>query len=215
MKRTPKYPVVLFDFDGTLVNTGPGIVASMSHAAKEVGVELPLDETWRFIGPPLTVFTASLGYDEQKAKTLIGRFRAHYNSVGWKNSTPYDGIRELLTDLIAAGAKVYVCTSKPEVIAAMMMDFYSLPHHGVSGADEAIGRHDKAEIIRCAAERYGFLLDETTVMAGDAPRDITAGRECGISTVALGYGYGLGDELAAARADHFAASVPQLREILL
>ncbi len=215
MKNTPKYPVVLFDFDGTLVDTGPGIVASMSYAAKEVGVEVPLEETWRFIGPPLTVFAASLGYDDALSKALIGSFRAHYNSVGWKSSKPYGGIQELLRDLISAGAKGYVCTSKPESIASMMMDYYSLPILGVSGADESVGRHDKAEIIRRAAERFGFPLDETAVMVGDAPRDITAGRECGVSTIALGYGYGLAEELAAVRADHCAKSVAQLRGILL
>ncbi len=215
MKNTPKYPVVLFDFDGTLVDTGPGIVASMSYAAKEVGVEVPLEETWRFIGPPLTVFAASLGYDAALSKALIGSFRAHYNSVGWKSSKPYDGIQELLADLISAGAKGYVCTSKPEVIASMMMDYYSLPILGVSGADESVGRHDKAEIIRRAAERFGFPLNETAVMVGDAPRDVTAGRECGVSTIALGYGYGLTEELAAVHADHRAKNVAQLRGILL
>ncbi|MGI6151166.1 MAG: HAD hydrolase-like protein [Christensenellales bacterium] len=215
MKKTPKYSAVLFDFDGTLVNTGPGIVTSMAHAAKEMGVELPLEETWRFIGPPLTVFAASLGYDDAFSKKLIGEFRAHYNTIGWKNSQPYDGMRELLFDLMQAGAKVYVCTSKPETIASMMMDYYSLPCHGVCGSDEAAHRFDKADIIRVAAERYGFPLDPATVMVGDAPRDITAGRECGLSTISISYGYGLVDELAAARADHSAKSVSELRELLL
>ncbi|MGI6191994.1 MAG: HAD hydrolase-like protein [Christensenellales bacterium] len=213
--KTPKYPVVLLDFDGTLVNTGPGIVKSLTHAAKETGVELPLHETWRFIGPPLVAFTASMGFDEELSTRLISTFRAHYNTEGWKSSEPYEGMRELLTDLIKFGAKVYVCTSKPERIASMMMDYYALPCHGVCGADEALGRFDKADVIRVAAERYGFPLDSTTVMVGDAPRDITAGKECGLSTISLGYGYGLAHELAEAAADQSANSVSELRELLL
>lgn len=212
--KTPKYPVVLFDFDGTLVNTGPGIVESLTHAAKETGVTLPLHETWRFIGPPLSVFARSMGFDDDFSKKLIGIFRAHYNTIGWKSSEPYAGMRELLTELIQSGAKVYVATSKPEHIAAMMMEHYNLPCHGVCGADESTGRVDKADIIRLASERYGFALDPSTVMVGDAPRDITAGQECGISTIALGYGYGLKEELAAAKADLSANSVAELRELL-
>ena len=213
--KTPRYPAVLFDFDGTLVDTGAGIVTSLAHAAEVMGVELPLHETWRFIGPPLVSFAASMGFEQEFAKKFIATFRAHYNTVGWRNSEPYPGMRELLTELIQSGAKVYVATSKPEHVAAMMMDHFNLPCHGVCGADEALGRFDKADIIRLAAERYGFALDESAVMVGDAPRDITAGKECGLSTIALNYGYGLKEELAAAQADHTANSVAELKDLLL
>lgn len=215
MKSANKFGVVLFDFDGTVVDTGPGIVASMTKIDKELNLGLPISDTWRYIGPPLTAFAASLGFDEEKSSRFIRAFRAYYNTQGWKQSEPYPGIRQLLADLIDSGAKAYVCTSKPETIASMMMDYYALPNSGVCGSDEALGRFDKAEIIQYAALRHGFPLSPATVMVGDAPRDVTAGRECGLSTVAVRYGYGRREDLDEADAGAYAGSVSALRELLL
>lgn len=211
-----QYDSVLLDFDGTMVDTGPGIVSALGMAAREKNIEAPLEKTWLFIGPPIHTFArGTLGLGEEEAVELVKGFRRYYNSEEWKKSRPYDGIREMLKKLKDAGKMVYVCTSKPEEIARMMLRHFDLPVDDVCGANDATNLRDKGDIIRFGAQRFGFALDHSTVMVGDAPRDITAGHECGTATVAVYYGYGVPEELRAAKATHEVDSVAELTALLL
>ena len=97
----------------------------------------------------------------------------------------------------------------------MMLRHFDLPVDDVCGANDATNLRDKGDIIRFGAQRFGFALDHSTVMVGDAPRDITAGHECGTATVAVYYGYGVPEELRAAKATHEVDSVAELTALLL
>lgn len=212
------YEWILLDFDGTMVDTGKGIVSALKMATEEQGIlDAPLEKTWLFIGPPIHSFArGALKLDEENAVALVKKFRKYYNSTEWKKSEPYAGMRALLDELHAAGKKIFVCTSKPEEIARMMLEYFDLPVDDVCGANDAKNLRDKGDIIRLGSERFGFPVnDARTVMVGDAPRDILAGQECGVETVAVYYGYGVPEELKAAHATHEVDSVAQLRAVLL
>lgn len=211
-----EYTSVLLDFDGTMVDTGKGIVSAILLSAKDEGVTAPVEKTWLFIGPPIYTFArGTMNMDEEQAVRFVKGFRKYYNSEEWKKSEPYAGIRALLDKLKAAGKKVFVCTSKPEEIARMMLDYFDMPVDDVCGANDAKNLRDKGDIIRLGAERFGFALDSSTVMVGDAPRDITAAHECGVDSVAVYYGYGVPEELKAVKATHEVYSVEELTALLL
>ena len=209
------YRTVLFDFDGTMMDTGKGITASMAYASETKGIPLPLHETWRYIGPPFKEFLASVGVSPEDAVEMIRLYRSKYFESGYRLTTEYPGMFALLDELQQKGIPAYICTSKPETITRKMVDELHITVRGLVGADDAENRHDKGDIIRVCAERYGFDLDRTTVMIGDAPRDIIGGKDCGVSTIGVLYGYGKKEEMAAAGADKYVDTVAQLRAVLL
>ncbi len=209
------YRTVLFDFDGTLMDTGKGITASMAYASKTKGIPLALEQTWRYIGPPFKDFLAEEGVAPEDAADMIRLYRSRYFTEGWKLSTPYPGMFELLDALEAAGIPAYICTSKPETITAKMVEELKINVRGYVGADDAENRHKKEDIIRLCAARYGFALDSSAVMIGDAPRDISGGKLCGVSTIGALYGYGRPEEMLAQHANAYVCSVAELSALLL
>ena len=104
--------LVLFDLDGTLTDSAPGIVASFCHALAQVGMPAPDgDIAARIVGPPMHHTMGALGLGGPGDPAMLA-YRAHYTSEGWSMNTPFDGIAELLADLRAAGVRLAVATSK-------------------------------------------------------------------------------------------------------
>ena len=120
---------IFFDLDGTLTDSGPGIIHSVLYALERMGRPEPDVEKVRrtFIGPPLTVSFHSLyGYTPQQCQQAIAYFREDYNHKGIYNNRPYDGIPELLHDLKAAGKTLAVATSKPYQLAERVLEHFDL-----------------------------------------------------------------------------------------
>jgi phosphoglycolate phosphatase len=209
---------VLFDLDGTLVDSRPGIVAGLRHAMRQLGHELsadgPLD--WA-IGPPLWDVMARLlePFGDAEVDRAVALYREWYGSVGLFDALPYPGVPEVLDGLVASGRALFVCTSKRTPYAHRVLEHLALAgrFRSVYGA-EPHGRFDrKAELVRHILEAE-YLVRAETVLVGDREHDVAAARANGLRVVAVTYGYGSREELAAAGADLFCDDLARLPGLL-
>ena len=209
---------VFFDLDGTLTDSAPGIINSVAFALEKMGVPpMSREEMAYFVGPELTeAFGEKLGFDRETALVAIGHFRTYFTDRGmWENS-PYPGVKEMLSRLCEAGFVLRVATSKPTVFARRILErFELLPYFArVDGAplDESQSG-DKGTVL--AASLQDCPAPNGALMVGDRKYDVLAGKKNGLLTVAVTYGYGSPEELAACRPDYTVPSVAALEALLL
>ncbi len=213
-----KQQFVFFDLDGTLTESGPGIVRSVRHALRQFGIDEPDDaKLRRFIGPPLVYsFSTFYGFSDDDARKAMAAYRDYYGVHGIFDNGVYAGIPELLASLKAAGKTLCVATGKPEKYMYPILERYGLRGYFsyCGGSDEAETRADKATVIRYVLDASGAHPDDV-IMVGDRHHDIDGARANGVQSVGVLYGYGSREELAEAGADYIAESVPALRDVLL
>ncbi len=210
---------LLFDLDGTLTDPALGITRSAQFALRRFGIDEPdLTRLHRFIGPPLLdSFRDFYGMTDEQAQEALAAYREYYAVTGIYENEVYDGIPELLRDARRAGYRVMMATSKPEMYACRLMQHFGLSKYFncIAGADMAETRADKAEVIRYGMARVGLTDPAEAVMIGDRRFDVEGGRAMHMRTVGVLYGYGDRPELTAAGADAIAATVADLRRLLL
>lgn len=204
--------VVLFDLDGTLIDPARGLIASVQSALAALGAPVPpADALAYFIGPPLRwSFPQALG-DESRVEEAIALYRAAYAGGLMFEANVYDGVRETLAALLADGARLMVCTSKPHPYARRLLAHFDLLDcfERVYGA-ELDGRFDdKVELMAhlVAQER---LAPERAVMIGDRLFDIRAAKASGLAAIGALWGYGDAAELRDHGADALCASAAEL-----
>jgi len=207
------YDVVLFDLDGTLTRSHPGIVASARHTLDAMGVDYEGRDLTLFVGPPLYESFRSLGLDDAAAREAIRVFRAKYEVDGWADATVFPGVPSLLRSLKARGAFLGVVTAKPTVQAERVLKGFHLWKY----FDRVTSTHlkddhcDKAELIRCALpEKYSRAC-----MVGDRMFDMAGAVGAGVDGIGALYGYGTREELVSSGAAAVAESVEALTELLL
>ena len=198
----PARPVWLFDLDGTLSDSAPGIHASMRAAFLDLGLAPLTPATERaMIGPP---FRDSLPpfIGEVDVEDVIARYRHHYAGGGIFDTTVYPGIPAVLDALSAMDARIALATSKAEVFAPAILAHLGLAAHFevVCGDDPDAGRATKAAVIGEALRRLGRPDPSGVVMVGDRSHDVHGAAAHGIPTLGAGWGYGGPGELAAAGA---------------
>lgn len=191
---------VLFDLDGTLVDTGEGILTSIRHAFDVLGYTgMDEKEMQCFIGPPLKeAFIAHCGFSEEKASETVKIFREHYARVGKNICEPYEGIRECLSRLQAAGLLLFVATSKPTVFAKDILDRFDLSKYfcDVVGSNLDNTRSKKSEVISYILDTHEITALDETVMIGDKAQDLIGAKQCGLSGLGVTYGFGSVEELS-------------------
>ena len=213
---------VLFDLDGTLTDSRPGILACFRFAfarLAETGgpsVSLPADEDLRFIvGPPLRQSFARFA-DAAFNEPLMGYYLERYQPIGAFENRVYDGVTEAL-DLIAAdGVRLHVATSKNERDARAILDHFGLSarFQSINGARLDGARGDKRELIGDILAAHG-LRPETAAMIGDREFDMIGAKALGVAAIGALWGYGGREELLAAQADALAATPQEAAEIAL
>ena len=116
--------LVLFDLDGTLIDSEPGITACLAHAFERIGAELPARDVLRsWIGPPFRqTFPSVLGDDEARIVAAIDHYRDRFEDVGWTEHAIYEGIPELIASIAGRGDALAVVTTKPESQARLIYD---------------------------------------------------------------------------------------------
>ena len=113
---------IFFDLDGTLTDSGEGIINSVVMTLERYGLPVPSHEVLReFVGPPLDQSFVKHGVPADKALEAVEVFRSRYNTVGVYENYPYPGVRELLESLQAQGHRLFVATSKPETTAILVL----------------------------------------------------------------------------------------------
>ena len=147
--------ILLFDLDGTLTDSGPGIMHAAQTALDSFGITGLSEQALRqFVGPPL-VESFAVYLSQADVQTAIDRFRAYYRETGWLENEPYPGVRECLRALRAAGKRMYVATSKLESMARQVLTHFDLMQYfdGVCGGiadDPEAGK--KANVARRDAQ---------------------------------------------------------------
>ena len=210
------WDVLLFDLDGTLTDSGPGIMHAAETALASFGITGLCEWELRyFVGPPLVEsFAAYL--PQAEVQTAIDRFRAYYRETGWLENEPYPGVRECLQALRAAGKRMYVATSKLESMARQVLAHFNLLRYFVCGglaSDPEAGK--KVSVVRRALREAGCTEPSRAILSGDREYDIYGGHAAGVKTAGVLYGYGSREELEAAGADYLAQTPEALLALLL
>ena len=156
-----KITTVLFDLDGTLTDSGPGIMNSVKYALEKVGEPTPdVDELRKFIGPPLKgQFMEHCGIDEEKAAEMVTLYREYFTVTGIFENSVYDGVEEMLKTLKQAGIKIAMATSKPEKFAKIIADHFGLAQYFdvIGGACMDETRTEKQD-VRAESDRCSVWI---------------------------------------------------------
>jgi phosphoglycolate phosphatase len=209
--------LVLFDLDGTLVDSAPGIHSSVRHAARELGLPEPTPEQLRaMVGPPLQDgFALVLGVPPDDVPRAVAAYRAHYSAGALLDATVYPGVPELLAALADAGATLAVATSKPEPFAVRLLAHAGLlpSFTSVHGAtfDGTVRHKDQVVAAALAAHPGG----ERPVLVGDRAHDVFGAAAHGLPCIGAGWGPAPPGELADAGAAVVAATPGDVRTALL
>ncbi len=212
--------LVLFDLDGTLTDSAPGIVRCVQYALEKMGRPVPeFRELTCFVGPPLLEqFMSYGGFTREEAEEAVRFYRERYSGRGIFENTVYPGIRELLELLDRRGIRLGVASSKPEFYVNQILEHFGLRQYldPVAGSELDGRRTDKAEVIEEALSRAGYGQHrERVIMCGDRCYDAEGAGEHGLRFVGVSYGYGSREELLAAGAEQIAETVEELGQILL
>ena len=201
---------LLFDLDGTLTDSRPGILACIRHALEQAGLESPSEkDLQRYIGPPLSHSFAQLLSVEVGAPRVaeaIAHYRERFTATGMFENAVYDRIPAVLDEVADLGAQLYVATSKPRVFAERILQHFGLADRFIAiFGSELDGRlADKSELIAHVLENAGLDPLES-VMIGDREHDMFGAVGNGVYPAGVLWGYGSDEELRNAGAQHLLA----------
>ena len=196
----PVLPALIFDLDGTLTDSKPGILGCLQKVLDDRGMgdQGPLD---RFIGPPVEEWVTDLlpnGNAEDHA-ALARDYRACYDREGWCNNSVFPGVREMLVELRAQGFPLYVCTSKQQHFAVRILEAFKLSglFTAIYGDKAEYSSHSKVDLLANILREHSLGRD-TAWMIGDRSFDIDAAHANQLRCLAAGWGYGTPEEYAQA-----------------
>lgn len=206
---------IFFDLDGTLTDSGEGIINCAVLALEHFGLSVPSREAMRvFVGPPLDQTFIKFGVPEDKAQEAIDVFRGRYRTVGKFENFPYPGIREMLQTLNNQGHRLFVATSKPEILANEVLEYFDLADffEKIAGATLDGSRSHKADVITYLLGLTGDVGQ--TLMVGDTAFDVIGAAAHGIPTIGVSWGYGEVTDMEKAGAIAIAHSMDELVSLL-
>lgn len=209
--------VIMFDLDGTLSDPKDGILRSVDYALNQMGIQREGEELLSFIGPPLQdSFKDHFSFTENEVHTAISHYRERYQALGKYENTLYPDVELMLNTLKEVGYRLAVATSKPTVFANDILAHFKLETYFdcVVGSELDGTRSDKGEVISYALSLLQ-VKPEDVVMIGDRVHDIAGAQTCGVDSIAVSYGYGSEEELAAAGATHRVNGMNELLNLLV
>lgn len=231
------YDIVIFDLDGTLIDSRIGIHSSVVHTLQVMGAEaVGQDVLSQFIGPPLIdSFQRVCGMSEADAERAVAVYKDYFAQEGIKGYEVYDDVPEMLWLLRASGVAMAIATTKDEVFARqILLEADLLPYFAdVIGSDHEGTMLRKPELVAAAlsavqsatgvnaptASSAGVAPSADTlprmVMVGDHGLDVLGAKANGVTAIAVAYGFGDLDDIREAGPDHLAESVLELRHLLL
>jgi len=206
---------IFFDLDGTLTDSGEGIINCATLALEHFGIPVPSrEEMGVFVGPPLDQTFLKFGVPADKTQEAIDVFRSRYLVVGKFENKPYPGIREVLDTLKKQGYRLFVATSKPETTAVEILNKFELAQYFelICGATFDSGRVHKADVIAYLLEQIG--TPEDILMVGDTEFDVLGAAAHGIKTIGVSWGYGKVAAMEVAGAAAIARSMDALLQLI-
>ena len=203
------YDAVIFDLDGTLTDSGLGIVTCVKYALEKMKLPIPPEETLRrFIGPPLAEsYVKYCGMTEEEARYGTDLYRERYIPIGWKENSVYPRIRALLAALKDQGVYLAVATGKPEETSVEILRYFGLLPYldAVAGPTPEDLHADKGRLISRVLPK-----GKRAVMVGDTAGDVIGAKDVGIDSIGVFYGYGAENEI---KAQHPTCTVKTTREL--
>ncbi len=209
---------ILFDFDGTLMDTWPGIETTLRTSLQTLDIPVRDDAITRaLVGIPLTkVFEELLGGDQASVGQATQKYRELFPVVGMPGARPFEGVVRMLEELTIRERELFLVTARNEVITKQMMVEHGLTGFftWVRGELEGEVPDGKDHMVAEVLHRFG-LDSEDCVMVGDRRYDVEAARANGVRAVGVTYGYGTEDELQDAGANRLVGSISELEKMLL
>ena len=213
---------LLFDLDGTLSDSGPGVTRSAQYALEKFGIKVDdPDDLKFFLGPPLkTSFMEFYGFSEEDAAKAIEYYRERYRPIGIFENSLFPGVKHMLKTLKRHGCKLAVASSKPEDMVHTVLKTFGVEKcfDVIVGAIESEGLIEKDAVIDKALHllfQNGEIDYDNTVMIGDRKFDIEGAKKHGLTSVGLVHDVTFLEELKAAGADYIVFSAKELEKLLL
>ncbi|MBO4983516.1 MAG: HAD hydrolase-like protein [Clostridia bacterium] len=214
-----KYTTVLFDLDGTLIDSGIGVTNSVAYALDKMGITPPpRNELFKFIGPPLVQsFKEFCGFDGEQIDIAIKYYREYYRDKGILECTMYQGVIELLKSLKSKGYEIALATSKPEHFSKIVVENKGilpyLDYLGAASMDEKT-RATKEAVVEYTLELCREKDRSKIVMIGDRHFDINGAKSFSLDSIGVTYGYGSYEELKKAGATYIVNTTKEIDELL-
>lgn len=210
-----KQKTILFDLDGTLTDSGEGILSCTQEMLRHFHLPVPDKKDMRFmVGPPLKESFPQFGVKPEDISKAIEIYRKHYEVTGIYQNFPYPGIKDLLCRLQAQGHILCVATSKPEYMAHIVLKHFDLAQyfHFICGAASDEKRSSKSDVIAYLLTQNGDKGN--MIMVGDTIYDVQGAAAFGIPTIGVAWGYGNADDLTTAGAIAIAKDPKHLLALL-
>lgn len=214
-----QYKYLLFDLDGTITDSEIGITRCVEYALNYFGIQVSnLRELSPFIGPPLLdSFKDFYHFTDEQAIIATAKYRERYTDKGIFENELYPGIKELLAEAQQKDKTVILATSKPEIFARRILDYFGLSNYfffiAGSGLDGSL--HTKTDVINHILQSNNITELSSVVMIGDRKHDIIGAKNVGIDSIGVLYGFGDYKELSEAGANYIVEDITALRELLL
>lgn len=191
--KSRKYDLVIFDLDGTLLDTTEGVLASVRHTIKTLHFkEMPEDVLSTFIGPPIQdSFAKAYGLEGPILQEIACIFRDQYSTVDLLKAVPYEGIFELFSALRDCGAKTAVATYKREDYALRLLRHFGFHNYTdvMHGGDHE-NKLKKRDIIELCIKESGITDKSRVVMVGDTAHDAIGAEQMGVDFIGVTFGFG-------------------------
>ena len=213
-----KYPYIIFDFDGTVVDTGEGIIKSLQYSFEQMGHEVPdMSDLKKFIGPPIYYsYTHFYGVSEDEVEAYIKKYRERYTVKGIYECHVYDGMRELLVSLKQKGVKLGIASSKPERLIYDVANYLNLTDlfDAIVGVKIDDSNHStKTGLVLECMEKLGAADKSKVLMVGDRCFDIDGAAGAGVDSCGALWGYGSREEFMEHKATYIVGTAKEIIEL--
>jgi phosphoglycolate phosphatase len=193
---TSPYTCILFDLDGTIVDSAPGIIASLAFTFEKMGKPIPSPtEMLAFVGPPILDSFRDLAHlDPAESATALEIYRENYLEVGVHDSTPFEGVGDVLRAIHESPVPLSLATSKPELPATLILEHLGLARFFdiITGASADEVRSAKKDVVEEALKRLAAMGADISrpVLVGDRKHDVEGAAAHGVPTILVTWGYG-------------------------
>ena len=192
LSHLPNMKLVIFDFDGTIADTSPGILDSHKYALKAMGRTVPPEAELRKVigGNLLKIYIEKFGFEEEQAREAVRIYRERYAEVGIHIATLYPGFKEMLEELKQAGYKIGIATLKAESFAKIMVQEMGIAEYfdEICGMDPNDGLDKAGLILKCCDLCSCDKKD--AILVGDSNNDLLGSQQAGVNFVGVTYGFG-------------------------
>lgn len=208
-----EYELVLWDLDGTLIDTSPGVFHCLEQTFQELNLPIPPVEVLRkFIGPPLMEsFSAYSGLEQDQVAGAVRLFREKYQGEQLFQAVVYEGLTDLMDRLKADGVKMAVTTMKPESSSKPLLEHLGLMKYFDAlccGAEDESGEITKADLVRQAMDVLNMPDPFKILLIGDSKYDAQGAQACRVDFAVALYGFGFTEEQARETESVFIAETP-------